>query len=94
MHYAGMTVITIRNVPEDVNDKLKQRAAERGQSVQQFLLRTISEVADRSPLEQRWAEVLDGLPRVNVTREEIVETIHAGRRERDEAILRAVTRPK
>jgi len=88
-----MTVITIRNVPDGVNDKLKQRAAERGQSVQQFLLRTISEAAEQSPLEKRWAEVLDDLPQVNVTREEIIEAIHDGRRECDEAILRAATIP-
>jgi plasmid stability protein len=85
-----MTVITIRNVPEDVNEKLKKRASERGQSLQQFLLRELVEVAERSPLEQRWAEILDGLPRVETTKEEIVKLIHDGRRERDESIARAI----
>jgi plasmid stability protein len=85
-----MTVITIRNVPEDVNEKLKQRAAERGQSLQQFLLRELAEVAERSPLEKRWAEALEGLPRVDVSTSEIVALIRDGRQERDEQIARAV----
>jgi plasmid stability protein len=89
-----MTVITIRNVPEDVNAKLKQRAAERGQSLQQFLLRELAEAADRSPLEERWAQVLDGLPHVQVTKEDIIEAIETGRRERDEAIRRASWGPE
>ena len=87
-----MTVITIRNVPEDVNEKLKQRAAERGQSLQQFLLRELTETARRSPIEQRWAEVLDRLPKPQVTSQQIVEAIEQGRNERDEAIRRAVSR--
>jgi plasmid stability protein len=90
MHYACTTVITIRNVPEDVNEKLKQRAAERGQSLQQFLLRELADVAERSPLEQRWAAALEGLPRVEVSKDEIVALIEAGRQERDEQIARAV----
>ena len=32
-----MTVITIRNVPDELNERLKLRARERGQSLQQFL---------------------------------------------------------
>jgi plasmid stability protein len=85
-----MTVITIRNVPEDVNTKLKQRAAERGQSLQQFLLRELSEAADRSPLEQRLREVIEQSPKLNVTSEQIVEAIESGRRERDQAIQDAL----
>jgi plasmid stability protein len=85
-----MTVITIRNVPEDVNEKLKQRAADRGQSLQQFLLRELADVAERSPLEKRWAEALEGLPRLDVSASETVALIEAGRRERDQQIARAV----
>jgi len=87
-----MTVITIRNVPDDVNEKLKMRAAERGQSVQQFLLTTISEAADQSPLEVRLREVIERSPTLNITREQIVSAIEVGRRERDEAIQAALRR--
>jgi plasmid stability protein len=85
-----MTVITIRNVPDEVNEKLKQRAAERGQSVQQFLLRTISEAAEQSPLEQRLLEVIARSPKVEITADETVQLIEDGRRERDESIQRAL----
>lgn len=55
-----MTVITIRNVPDELNERLKARASERGQSLQQFLLAELRDVADRSPLEVRLREALDG----------------------------------
>jgi plasmid stability protein len=84
-----MTVITIRNVPEDVNEKLKQRAADRGQSLQQFLLRELADVAERSPLEERLRAVIEQSPKISVTGEQIVAIIEAGRNERDEAIRRA-----
>jgi plasmid stability protein len=67
-----MTVITIRNVPKDVAENLKKRAAE------------------RSPLEQRLREVIEQSPKMDITKEQIVELIHDGRRERDESIARAI----
>lgn len=83
MHNACMTVITIRNVPDDVNENLKRQARARGQSLQQFLLRELEEAAHRTPLEQRLREVLESLPRVNLTRAEILEDLEESRRERD-----------
>jgi hypothetical protein len=84
-----MTVITIRHVPADVNEKLKLRARERGQSLQQFLLRELADAAERSPLERRIGQVLEGLPPVEVSRDEIVAALQAGRDERDAAIAGA-----
>ena len=40
--------ITIGNVPEEVRDKLKQRAAEQGLSLQKFLLRELQQIASRT----------------------------------------------
>lgn len=38
MHNAGMSTVTIRDVPDDVRDSLANDARERGQSLQAFLL--------------------------------------------------------
>jgi plasmid stability protein len=48
MHYACMTVsMSIRHVPEDVRDALAARAAQRGQSLQEYVLSTLIEHVQR-----------------------------------------------
>lgn len=66
-----MSVITIRNVSDDLNARLKERARERGQSLQQFLLRELEEVADRSPIEARLRALTSGLPRRDIARADL-----------------------
>ena len=39
--------ITIRNVPDDVHKELKERAALRGQSMQEYLRRELERIASR-----------------------------------------------
>jgi plasmid stability protein len=47
-YIAGMTVaITIRNVPDEVRDELASRAARTGRSLQEYLLRHLSDIASR-----------------------------------------------
>jgi plasmid stability protein len=43
--------ITIRNVPDEVRDELAARAARSGRSLQEYLLREISELAARETVE-------------------------------------------
>ena len=83
MQNACMTVITIRDVPDDLNAMLKARARERGQSVQQFVLRGLWRLADESPLEQRMQAFLADLPDVTVPRDRLLEAIDEARFERD-----------
>ena len=78
-----MTVITIRNVPEELNERLKDRARERGQSLQQFLLRELAEAADRSPLEARLREAIAHLTPLSLSADDIRATLEAARDERD-----------
>ena len=78
-----MTVLTIRDVPDELNDRLKARAREEGQSVQQFLLRRLWRIAEESPLERRMQEFLDELPNVSIPRAQILAAIEESRRERD-----------
>jgi plasmid stability protein len=45
-YIAGMTVsITIRNVPDEVRDELAARAAHSGRSLQEYLLRRLTDLA-------------------------------------------------
>ena len=78
-----MTVLTIRNVPDELNDRLKARASEHGQSVQQFVLRGLWRLAEESPLEQRLHEALMQAPIVDIPVEEIDASWNEYRRQRD-----------
>lgn len=71
--------IQIRNVPDDVHEVYKRRAAAAGKSLQEYLLSDLTDRADRLTMK----EVLDRFEsrrgRTTVTMEEIVEDIHRHR---------------
>ena len=53
LHAWGMAVmVQIRHVPDEIHRKLKMRAAERGMALSDFLLREVSEVANRPTLDE------------------------------------------
>lgn len=84
MHNACMTVITIRDIPPDTSEQLKEQAAARGQSLQQFLRRELIEISQRSSLEAQLAAVLDSLPALRISDTEIDALLSETRAERDE----------
>lgn len=45
-------MVQIRHVPDEIHRKLKMRAAERGMALSDFLLREVSEVANRPTLDE------------------------------------------
>ena len=81
MHNACMTVITIRNVPDELNESIKSLASGAGQSVQQYLLEVLHTQVERSVIEDRLTALLDSIPRSDVTTAEIVEAVRAHRDE-------------
>lgn len=95
MHYACMTVITIRNVPDELNERLKARASERGQSLQQFLLAGLKDVAERSPLEVRLREVLERHARPSVPAADVAAALEEARQDWEDrsARLASLVRP-
>lgn len=90
-----MTVITIRNVPDELNERLKARASERGQSLQQFLLAELRDVAARTPLEVRLREVLDRHARPALPAADLAAALEEARQELEDraAHLASLVRP-
>jgi hypothetical protein len=87
-----MSAIQIKNVPEDMHDKLRERAGRQGCSLSDYVRRLI-EVDLALPATEEWLErVRRREPVEGISSEEIVELLHEGRRERDEQIYNAVTR--
>lgn len=71
--------IQIRNVPDDVHEVYKRRAAAAGQSLQEYLLADLTSQAGRPTMQ----EVLDRIDRnrrgSTVTREDVVRSIREDR---------------
>ena len=75
-----MTTLYIRDVPDDVAETLKQRAAARGQSLSAYVTAELKQIASRPTN----AEIIDRLRAMDRTsgpgREEILAEIAANRR--------------
>lgn len=66
----------MRNVPDDVVERLEQLAAREGLSVNAVVLKELASAALRA----RNAEIFDSMPDTDVTTDEILAAIDAGRR--------------
>lgn len=56
------TMIQLRNVPDDLHRRLKIRAAERGQSLSDFLIAEVRAIADRPTPSEMRARLLERAP--------------------------------
>jgi hypothetical protein len=52
-----MPSVLVRDVPEEVHAALQRRAAERGQSLQQYLASELVRLAERTSVEELFARV-------------------------------------
>lgn len=77
-----MANITIRDVPEEVHEDLKRRAAAKGQSLQQYLLRQLAAVDEQAALDE-WVERVDARLAGSDSRIGLAEAAAAIRAERD-----------
>jgi len=59
--------ITIRDVPEEVRDRLKVRAASRGQSMQQYLRGELTRLVEKPTVEE-WVESVRARKRLSTNR--------------------------
>ena len=77
-----MATIQVRHVPDEVHEKLQRRAADAGQSLQQYMLEAVCREAELASMEellaQNRAEAL-AYGDTNLSMETIVEVIRADR---------------
>lgn len=73
-----MGTVQIRNVSDEVTQKLKAKAAAAGLSLSEYLRRELTALVDQIALDERWdAFVGNG---IQMTRDEIIDAIHADRK--------------
>jgi plasmid stability protein len=75
------TTVQIRNVSDEVTEKLKAKAAADGLSLSEYLRRELTTLADQITLEDRWNAI--AIPGFQMPRDEIIEAIHADRKWED-----------
>lgn len=81
MHNAVMPAITIRNVPDETRNELAARAAKRGQSLQEYLLASLNDMASRPDPEEviRRVRQQAKLADVSLSADEIVALVREDR---------------
>jgi plasmid stability protein len=85
-----MSAIQVKNFPEDLHAKLRERAARQGRSVSGYVTDVLERDLSR-PTTREWLDSLKQDPPTDLTSEEIVNSIQEGRAERGEQLLRAIT---
>ena len=78
MYVACMANVQVRDVPADVHEALVRKAAEAGQSLQQFLSARLAEIA-RRPSRSAVLDRIAGREATTVTDEQILAALDAGR---------------
>jgi plasmid stability protein len=57
LHNVSMPNVLVRDVPEEIHARLQARAAERGQSLQQYLIGEMRRLAQRPSMEEVLARI-------------------------------------
>jgi plasmid stability protein len=75
------TTVQIRNLSDEVTQKLKEQAAAAGLSLAEYLRRELTELAEQIDLDNRWDAI--AIPGFSMPRDEILDAIHADRKWED-----------
>ncbi len=81
-----MGSVQVRDVPADIHDALRRRAAEEGMTVREYLLRVIERDLSLPTMREWLARVADLEPMEGI---DVVAAVRQGRVERDEQLGRA-----
>jgi plasmid stability protein len=87
-----MSAIQVKNVPEELHERLRARARAEGRSMSDYVLYLLERDL-ALPTMREWLERLkEDEPVTGVSSEDILTALHEGRAERDAQIQRAISR--
>jgi plasmid stability protein len=84
-----MSAIQVKNFPAELHAKLRERAARRGRSVSGYVTEVLERDLSR-PTTREWLDSLKEDPATTIASEEILNSIHEGRTEREQQLLGAI----
>jgi antitoxin FitA len=87
----AMSAIQVKNVPDELHERLRSRARAEGRSMSDYVLYVLERDL-ALPTTREWLEQLKrSEPVTSVSREDILVALHEGREERDEQIRTALS---
>ncbi len=89
LDWAGVSAIQVKNVSEDLHERLRERAETEGMTIGQYVMRVIEHDL-ALPSRREWFESLRELEPVEVL--DAPEAVRQGREEREEQLDRALRR--
>jgi plasmid stability protein len=85
-----VSAIQVKNVPPDLHERLRARARLEGRNLSDYVLDVLARDLTMPSMREWLARLAHDEPVSNLSSEEIVATIHAGREERDAQIRGAL----
>ncbi len=86
-----MSAIQVKDVSLELHERLRARARAEGRSLSDYVLYVLERDLAMPTMREWLAQVKRGQPVTGVSREDILESIQQGRKERDERIGAAVS---
>ena len=80
-HTVGMSNVQVKNIPDDVHEQLRVRAAQHGTTISDYVLELIRR--DLAVRADEWIETVLSSQKLNVGRDEILRSIDEGRRDEE-----------
>jgi plasmid stability protein len=84
-------LIQIRNVPPDLHERLKARAAAQGESLNTYMLRMVVHEAERPTLDEVFARIKARGPLGKPDQRNAADYIREAREERDAQLMAAIS---
>ena len=86
-----MSAIQVKNVPDELHERLRERARAEGRSMSDYVLYLLERDL-ALPTTREWLEQLKRSdPVTGISREDILAALHEGREERDAQIRAAIS---
>lgn len=82
-------MLQVRNLPDDVHAKLKQRAKDAGMSLSEYVAERLAELVRYRTNAEILADARERIGKTGITTDDVVELIHEGREERDDELFGA-----
>lgn len=87
-----MPAIQVKNVPDDLHDQLRRRAAEKGLTIGEYVLEAVRKELRNQELDDWLDRVAGDPPVVGLTTEDNLAALDAGREEREQELTRRARR--
>ena len=84
-YFSLMSNVQVKHLPDDMHEQLRERAAEAGATISDYVLDLIRRDL-RRPSRRQWIAQVMNTPKLDLPRSEVVKALDEGRHERDDEL--------